>query len=165
MNTAQKNTLILGCFLWVSCSGGENQTNYQQFSSSANHSPLKKFYWTQQFRNMAWIQRVKILLLSSYFLELTKKHAILLIKTWGWRRRKGRKTNKYIETGCSEVGAPAPVIYYTFCQSEYWKAISSSGRTLKNIPILYHTPTLFSPVPCKCAAFLRKHILKDRHRT
>lgn len=79
-----KNTLILGCFLWVSCSGGENQTNYQQFSSSANHSPAKKFYWTQQFRNTAWIQSVKVLLLSPYFLGLAKNMSSFLSKTGGW---------------------------------------------------------------------------------
>ena len=106
-----KNTLILGCFLWVSCSGGENQTNYQQFSSSANHSPVKKFYWPQQFKNTAWIQRVKVLLLSPYFLGLAKTMSSFSSKTGGWG---GGKTNKYIETGRSEVGSPVPIIYYIF---------------------------------------------------
>lgn len=62
-SAAQKYTHIRILF----CSGGGNQTIYQQFSSSTNHSPVKKFYWTQQFKNIAWIQRAKVLLLSPLF--------------------------------------------------------------------------------------------------
>lgn len=158
-----KNTLILGCFLWVRCSGGENQTNYQQFSSSANHSPIKKFYWTQQFKNAACLQRVKALLLSPYFLGLAKNMSSFSSKTGGWGGgREGRLINT-LRQAIQRLGLQSPSFITMFCQSDYWKAICSSGRTLKNIPILYHIPTSFSPVPYKCSPFLRKHTLKDRH--
>lgn len=110
-----RNTHVLGCFLWASCSGGGNQTIYQQGSSGANHSPVKQFYWTQQFKNIAWIQRVKVLLLSPLFPWAGKNPHHPPHQKLGMRRREGgRKTNKYIETGHSEVGPSVLIIYYTF---------------------------------------------------
>lgn len=115
VGTRHRNTHVLGCFLWASCSGGGNQTIYQQCSSGANHSPVKQFYWTQQFKNIAWIQRVKALLLSPLFPWAGKNPHHPPHQKLGMRRRKGgRKTNKYIETGHSEVGPSVLIIYYTF---------------------------------------------------
>lgn len=75
-----------------------------------------------------------------------KKHVLLLIKTTGLRRKEGGKTNKYIETRRSEAGSPVPLIYYIFCQSDYWKAISSSGRALEKYT--YSLPSAYSIFPC-----------------
>lgn len=118
-------------FQWASCSGGGNQTIYQQFSSSTNHSPVKKFYWSQQFKSFAWIQRVKILLLSPLFPCAGKNPHHPPHQKPGMRRREGGKTNKYIGTGHSEVGPSVLIIYYIFCQSEYWSQFVAQGEHLK----------------------------------
>lgn len=75
-----------------------------------------------------------------------KKHVLLLIKNMGLRRKEGGKTNKYIETHRSEVGSPVPLTYYIFCQSDYRKVISSSGRTLEKYT--YSVPYTYSIFPC-----------------
>lgn len=96
--------------VWVSCSEGKTHSTCQQLNSGANHSPVRKYYWTWQLENTAWVQRVKVVLLNLYFLGLAKNVASFSSKAGAVEE--GGRTN-------STLGQPSwgwslvPIIYGT----------------------------------------------------
>jgi len=96
--------------VWVSCSEGETHSTCQQFSSGANHSPVRKCYWTWQLKNTAWVQRVKAVLLNPHFLGLAKKVASFSLKAGAGEE--GGGTNSTLRQP-SGGWALVPIIYGT----------------------------------------------------
>lgn len=71
---------------------------------------LKKFYRTRRFRNTAWMQRARVLLLSPYFCGPSS----VSTKNCDGEKKERGKTYKHIETGLPEAGSPEPIVYCIF---------------------------------------------------
>lgn len=71
---------------------------------------LKKFYRTRQFKNTAWMQRVRVRLLSPYF----RGPSSVSTKNCDGEKKERGKTYKHIETGLPEAGSPEPIVYCIF---------------------------------------------------